>query len=112
MTLRSNAHHRVILLCMGLGMDSPRLAKPLTCRLESGLVNLAITFDDVDLATKSVRKLGNLHCALVPVHCSGTMVECFNEDDGLVGGHGKAIGKCLVIRWFASLLKNGLPSFC
>ncbi len=53
---KANAHHRVILLCVGLGMDSPRLAEPLTCRLESGLVDLAITFDDVNLATGAVGK--------------------------------------------------------
>ncbi len=88
-------------------MDFPRLAESLTHRFESGLIKLAITFDDVDLATSAVGKQGNLHCALVPAHRCGMMVERFNEDDGLVGGHGKAIGKCLVIKWFASLLKNG-----
>jgi hypothetical protein len=35
-------------------MDFPRLVEPLTCRLESGLIDLAITFDDVDLATGAV----------------------------------------------------------
>jgi hypothetical protein len=92
---------------MGLGMDFPRLAESLTCRFESGLVNLAITFDDVDLTTGAVGKQGNLNCALVPAHRHGTTVEPFDKDDGLVGGHGKAVGKCLVIKWFASLLKNG-----
>ncbi len=52
-------------------------------------------------------KQGNLHGALVPAHCCGRMVERFDKDDGLGGGHGKAIGKCLVIEWFASLLENG-----
>jgi hypothetical protein len=88
-------------------MDFPRLAESLTLRFESGLVNLAITFDDVDLATGAVGKQGNLHCTLVPAHCRGTTVECFDKDDGLVGGHGKAVSECLVIEWFASLLKNG-----
>jgi len=88
-------------------MDFPRLAESLTLRFESGLINLAITFDDVNLATGAVGKRGNLHCALVPAHRCGVMVECFDEDDGLVGGHGKAIGECLVIKWFASLLANG-----
>ncbi len=88
-------------------MDSPRLAEPLTCRLESGLVDLAINFDDVDLATGAVGKGGNLHCALVPAHRSGKMVERFDENDCLVEGHGKAANKCLVIEWFVSLLKNG-----
>ncbi len=88
-------------------MDFSRLAESLTCRFESGLINLAITFDDVNLATGAGGKQGNLHCALVPVHHRGMTVERFNKDDGLVGGHGKAVGKCLVIKWFASLLENG-----
>ncbi len=92
---------------MGLGMDFPRLAESLTLRFESGLVNLTITFDDVDLATVAVAKRGNLHCTLVPAHRHGTTVERFDEDYGLVGGYGKAVGECLVIKWFASLLKNG-----
>ena len=99
----------IVLFCFArvLGMDSPRLAEPLTCRLESGFDDLAITFDDVDLATGAVGKQGNLHCALVPAHRRGTTVERFDKDDGLVGGHGEAVGECLVIKWFASLLKNG-----
>jgi hypothetical protein len=103
----ANAYHHVILLCAGLGMNSPRLTETLTCRLERGLVNSAITFDDVDLATGAVGKRGNLHGTLVPAHRSDTTVERFNKNDSLVGGHGKAIGKCLVIEWFASLLENG-----
>ncbi len=92
---------------MGLGMDFPRLAESLTLRFESGLIDLAITFVDVDLATGAVGKRGNLHGALVPAHRRGTTVEHCDEDDGLVGGHGKAVGECLVIEWFASLLENG-----
>ncbi len=88
-------------------MDFSRLAESLTHRFESGLVNFAITFDDVDLATGAVGNQGNLHCAIVPALCRGMAVECFDEDDGLLGGHGEAVGKCLVIEWFASLLKNG-----
>jgi hypothetical protein len=65
---------------------------------------LAITFDDVDLATGAVGKQGNLHCTLVRAHHCGTMVD---KDDSLVRGHGKAVGECLVIEWFASFLKNG-----
>ncbi len=79
---------------------------------KSGLIDLAINFDDVDLATGAVGKWGNLHGSLVPAHHSGTRVERFNENDGLVGGHGKAVGKCLVIKQFASLLENGRPSCC
>ncbi len=92
-------------------MDFPRLAEPLTCRLESGLVDLAITFDDVDLAAGAVDKHGNLYGALVPAHHSGTAVERFKEYDVLVGGHGKAVGKCLVIVRFASMLKKWLTLF-
>ncbi len=44
---------------------------------------------------------------MVPAHRRRTMVERFDKDEGLVGGHGKAVGKCLVIEWFASLLENG-----
>jgi hypothetical protein len=88
-------------------MDSHRLTESLTCRLESGLVNLAITYDDVNLATSAVGKQGNFHCALVPAHRSGRMVERFGKNDNLVEGHVEAIGECLVIKWFASLLENG-----
>jgi hypothetical protein len=48
---------------------------------------------------------------LVPADCRGATVERFDEDDGLVGGHGKAIGKCLVIECLAPLLKNVDPCF-
>jgi hypothetical protein len=92
---------------MCLGINSPRLAEPLTCKFESGLVDLAIALDDVDLASDAVGKLGDLLGALVPAHCCGTMVERFDEDDSLVGGHGKVVGECLFIKWFASLLENG-----
>jgi hypothetical protein len=88
-------------------MDSPRLTESLTCRLESGLIDSAITFDDVNLATGAVGKQGNLHGALVLGYCRGTMVERFNGNNGLVGSHGKATSERLVIEWFASLLKNG-----
>jgi hypothetical protein len=95
------------LLCAGLEIDSPKLAKPLTCRLESGLINLAIALDDVDLMSGAVGKQGDLPGALVPAHHCGGTVECLNEDDGLVGGHGKAIGKCLVVECLAPLLEYG-----
>jgi hypothetical protein len=92
---------------MCLGINSPRLAEPLTCKFKSGLVNLAIALDDIDLASGAVGKRGDLPGALVLAHRPGTMVERFDKDDGLVRGHGKAVGECLVIEWFASLLKNG-----
>jgi hypothetical protein len=50
---------------------------------------------------------GDLSLALASSHCSYAMVDGFDKDDSLVGGHGKAIGKCLVVKCFAPLLKNG-----
>jgi hypothetical protein len=77
-----------------------------TC-FEHYLVDLAVSLDDVNLASNAVGECGDLPCALAPAHCSGGMVESFNKDDSLVGGHGKAMGKCLVVECFAPLLKNG-----
>jgi hypothetical protein len=90
-----------------LGTHFSRLAKPLTRRLESGLANMAVALDDVDLTSGAVGECGDLSGPLVPAQHCGTMVERLNKDDGLVGGHGKAIGMCLVVECFASLLKNG-----
>ncbi len=74
-------------LC-GSGFGFLRLAKPHTCRFDSGLEDLAIAHDDVDLMSSTVSKRrGDLPGALVPAHCHGAMVERFNEDDGLVRGH-------------------------
>ncbi len=92
---------------MCLGINSPRLAEPLTCKFESGLIDLAIALDDVDLASGAVGKQADLPGTLVPAHRHGKTVERFHKDYGLVGGHGEAIGECLVIKWFSSLLKNG-----
>jgi hypothetical protein len=85
----------------------PGLQNYLTRSLESGLVDLAVAFDDVNLTSSTVDERGDLPCALILAHCSGVMVESINKDDGLVGGHGKAIGKCLVVKCFTPLLKNG-----
>jgi hypothetical protein len=100
----------IVLFCFAQVWElaSPGLQKPLTCRFESGLVNLAIALDDVDLTSGTVGKCDDLPGALVPAHRRGGMVECLNEDDGLVGCHGKAIGKCLVVKCFAPLLKKWL----
>jgi hypothetical protein len=68
---------------------------------------LAIALDDVNLASGAVGKQGDLPGALVPAHCHGTMVEPFNKDDSLVGGHCTAVSEWLVIKWFALLLENG-----
>jgi hypothetical protein len=89
------------------GHLAAQAAKSLTCSFESGLVDLAVAFNDVDLMSNAVGKRGVLLCALIPAHGRGTMVESLNKDDGLVGGHGKAIGKCLIVECFASLLENG-----
>ncbi len=95
------------MLHVSLGVWLPRLAKSLTGSLESGLVDLAVALDDVDLMSGAVDERGDLPRALVPSHHSGTMVESLDKDDGLVRGHGKAIGKCLIVKCFAPLLKNG-----
>jgi hypothetical protein len=75
-----------------MGVRFPGLAKPLTDSLESGLVNLAVDLNDVDLMSRAVFEPGDLPCALVPAHRSSKTVECLNEDDALVRGHGKSIG--------------------
>jgi hypothetical protein len=90
---------------MSLGIGLPRLAKPHNRRFKSGLVDLAIALDDVDLTSSAVGKHGDLPGALVPAHCHGRTVEHFNKDDCLVRGHGKAIGKGLAVKCFAPLLK-------
>ncbi len=92
---------------MSLGVRFPRLAKSLTGSFESGLINLALALDDVNLMSSAVGECGDLPCVLVPAHCSGMMVESLDKDDSLVGGHGKAISKCLVVECFALFLKNG-----
>jgi hypothetical protein len=85
----------IVLFCFPQVWES--IAEPLTRRLESGLVDLAIALDDVNLAYGAVGKQGDLPGALVPAYCHGTTLECFDKDYGLVGGHGKAISECLVI---------------
>ncbi len=61
--------------------------------------------DDVNLTSSAVGERGDLPCTFVLAHHSNTRVESLNKDDGLVGGHGKAISKCLVIECFAPLLE-------
>jgi hypothetical protein len=68
---------------------------------------LAVALDDVNLTSDAVGERGDLPGALVPAHCCCAMVERLNEDDSVVGGNSKAIGKCLVVECFAPLLKNG-----
>jgi hypothetical protein len=74
---------------------------------EIGLVDLAVALYDVNWTSGAVGESGDLSCALVPAHRSGATVEGLDEDDSLVGGHGKAIGKCLIIKCFSPMLKNG-----
>ena len=71
------------------------LAKSLTCSLQCGLVNLAITFDDVDGYTRAraVSEGGDLLGAHVPTHRGGAIEESLCEHNGLIGGHVEAIGK-------------------
>ncbi len=95
------------MLCASLAIDFPGLAKPHTCRFESGLVDLAIALDDADWMSGAVGKRGDLPGALVPAYHCGAMVEHLTKVDGLVGGHGKDIGKCLVVKCFESFLENG-----
>ncbi len=45
---------------MSLGISFPRLAKPHTRRFESGLIDLAVDLDDVDLTSGAVGKCGDL----------------------------------------------------
>ncbi len=97
----------MLFLCASLGVQFPRLAKCLTGSLESGLVDLAVALDDVDLTSSAVGECGDLPRALVPAHRSSATVESLDKDDGLVGGHGKAIGESLVVECFAPLLENG-----
>jgi hypothetical protein len=86
-------------------LASPGL-KNFTHRFESGLIDLAVALDDVDLTSGAGGKCSDLSGALVPAHHCSATVECLNKYDSLVGGHGKAIDKCLVIQCFAPLLKN------
>jgi hypothetical protein len=95
------------LFCASLGVRFPRLAKSLTGSHESGLVNLVVALDDVNLTSSAVGERGDLPRALVSAHRSSAMVEGLNKGDGLVGGYGKAIIKCLVVECFAPLLENG-----
>ncbi len=69
------------MLHASLGIRLPRLAKSLTRSLESGLIDLAVAFDDVNLTSSAAGERGDLPRALIPAHRSGAMVESFNEDD-------------------------------
>jgi hypothetical protein len=72
---------------------------------------LAVALDDVNLTSSAVSERGDLPCALISSHHSGAMVESLDKEDGLVGGHGKAISKCLVAECLAPLLKKWLTLF-
>jgi hypothetical protein len=102
--VEAHAHHCVILLCLRFGIDLAGLAKPLTCSLQRGLVDLAIAFDDVNVYTRAVGEDGDLLGALVLSHCSGAIEDGLGEDDGLTSGHVETIGKSHVVKWCNSLL--------
>jgi hypothetical protein len=53
---------------MSLGVWLLRLEKSLTRTFESGLVNSAIAFDDVNLTSSAVGERDNLPCALILAH--------------------------------------------
>ncbi len=89
--------------CLGLQKSLTR-----SFEFESSLVNLAIAVYDVDWTSGFDSESGDLPCALVPAHCGGEMVEGLNENDGVVGGQYEAMGKCLVVKCFAFLLKKWL----
>jgi hypothetical protein len=63
----------------------------------------------VDSRSSAIGKQGDLPGALA--HRRGPTVECFDKDDGLVRGHGKIVGECLVIEWFAPCSKMIDPLF-
>jgi len=44
--------------------------------------------------------------ALISPHLSVAILENLSEDNGLVGCHVEAIGKCLIIKWHDALLVN------
>ena len=101
--VEAHAHHRVVLLRSRLGISLSGLAKSLTRSFQGGLVDLAIAFNDVDGYTRAVSEGGDLLGALVPTHRSGATEEGLGEHDGLIGGHGKTVGKCLVVERCNSL---------
>jgi len=76
--VEAHTHHRVVLFFARLG-----ICPALQNLSQGGLIDLAITFDDVDGYTRAVCEGGDLFGALVPTHRSGA------TEEGLVESVGK-----------------------
>ncbi len=85
------------MLGAGLRVCFAWLAKSLTLLLKGHFIELTIVFDDVYGLALPVDEGGDLFSALIPAHLGALVLECLDEDDCLCLGHGKPIGKCLVI---------------
>jgi hypothetical protein len=72
---------------------------------------LAVALDDVALMYCTVGERGDLPDALVLVHHHSTMGERLNKDDGLIGGHGKAVVSALLSSALHPCLKMADPRF-
>ena len=65
----------------------------LTCSSQGGLVDLAITLDDINSDVVLVSKGRDVFGTGVPSHFSAMVLKSFNERDGLVRCHVEAVGK-------------------
>ncbi len=79
--------------------------------LRVALSIFAIALTDVGWMSGAVGESGDLPCALVPAHCSGAMVEGFDEDDCLVGGHAKPLVSVLLLSALHPCSKMADPLF-
>ena len=68
-------------------LGATNLAENFAAGAKSGLVNLAITLDDLDDDTVLVGELGDVLIALVPSHDGAAIVECLDERHGGGGSH-------------------------
>jgi hypothetical protein len=105
------AHHHVVLFCASLEVCFPRLAKSFTGILESGLVDLAIALDDINLSSNAVGKCGDLPGALVPAYCSSATVESLDKNDSLVEVMAKPFVSALSLSALHPCSKMGDPLF-
>jgi hypothetical protein len=94
------------------GIGSSRGAEAFAGGSQGGLVNSAITFDDINGNIVLVAKGRDVFGASIPSHFSATALKSFNECDSLVRGHVEAVGKWLVVEWCTSLLVNLSSSLC
>jgi hypothetical protein len=97
---------------MSLRINFSCLAELLTCSFERGLVDLAVIFDDGNGFSITISEGCDLFGSLGLAHHIGVALEGLNKDDSLVGNHVKPIGKCFVVKCFASLIVDQLTSFC